>query len=54
LDASEFRWEILGTFESFVLEKGGEDYLHRSCGTLINTKGHGREEYPTDNKKEKC
>jgi hypothetical protein len=51
LDASDFRWEILGAFESFVQEKGGEEYLHRSCETLINTKGHGREKYPKNNKK---
>jgi len=54
LDASEFRWEILGTSESFMLGKDVEDHLHRSCETLINTKCQGREEYPTNNKKKKC
>jgi len=34
-----------------VLEKVGEDYLHLSCETLINTKGHGKEEYSASNKR---
>jgi hypothetical protein len=31
-------------------EKDGEDYLGRSCETLIITADHGGEEYPTNNK----